>query len=44
MSTMLIRTFKEREGYSGTIEYDTDSEVYFGHVSNIDEDVQYHGF
>ncbi len=41
---MLIGHFKVRDGYVGTIEYDCETGIIYGHVIDIDEIIEYSGY
>ena len=43
MGAILIGYFKEQYGYRGTIEYDPETKLTYGHIVDIDEDIQYSG-
>ena len=39
---MVIGTFVEYKGFTGTIEYDTEDRIYHGSLLNIEDSISYH--
>lgn len=40
---MRIGQFVEYKGYIGSIEYDPEDKIHYGHLLGIDDSVNYHG-